>query len=555
VRGKILIIALDGATLTLIEPWARAGYLPNLWTLMEEGCYGPLESVIPPVTGAAWSSFQTGLLPGRHGVFDWLTRREERYDLRVIDSHRLHGVTIWEWLSAQGARVGALSVPGTYPARPLNGFMITDLLTPASEPYLWPAELQPQLERAIGGRYPVMPPHWRGRHEVKPWLAGLKRSLGQRARAAHHLLTHQPWDLFMVHFMETDTVQHQMWHLIDGQARPRYRAASPKTNPVLEIYRLADEAIGKLIAALPQPDDTTVLVISDHGFGPLHYNLHLNTWLLQQGYLKLKNSLPSRFKRLAFRLGITPENLYPWEERLRLLKVGQAFKEDQSYRLLRRFFLSAQNVDWKRTVAYSYGNVGQIYLNRIGREPQGCVPAWRVLPLTTEIVEALRAFTNPYTGEAVAETVYRREEIYTERALASGPEIVFLPSDGYTPLGLSEFLANRPVSLSVAHSGWHRMEGVLLGRGDALRRGRLSNLRLLDLFPTVNHLMGLPSPADLDGQVSASLIRQVPALAGTHARHHTNGAHHVPRPGAALAERSLAEEEELRARLKGLGYL
>jgi len=553
VPEKVLIIALDGATPTLIEPWARAGYLPNLRALMERGGYGTLESVIPPVTGAAWSSFQTGLLPGRHGIFDWLTRREGRYDLRVIDSRSRRGVTIWEWLSAQGARVGALSVPGTYPAQPINGFMITDLLTPSDESYIWPPELQPELERAIGGRYPVMPEHWRGRYEVTPWLEGLKRSLRQRARAARYLLTHQPWDLFMVHFMETDTVQHQMWHLIDGQARPRYRVGRNGSNPILEVYQLADVAIGELLDALPSREETTILVISDHGFGSLHYNLHINTWLLQQGYLTLKDSLSSRLKRLAFRLAITPENLYPWEERFRLLKLGRAFKEDQSYRWLRRFFLSEQNVDWKRTVAYSYGNVGQIYLNRLGREPQGAVPAWQAPRLTTELIEALRALRNPYTGERIIEAIFRREEIYTERALASAPEIIFLPRPDYAPLGLSEFLANHPVTLPVAHSGWHRMAGILIGRGKDLRRGRLNDLHLIDLFPTITHLMGLAMPLDLDGSISAGLLQR--PLAPLQAEEaHTNGTYYRSQP-AVLAERSPEEEAELRARLEGLGYL
>ena len=103
---KILIIALDGATLDLIEPWAQAGQLPHLQALMEQGGYGRLESVLPPVTGAAWGSFQTGLLPGRHGVFDWLTRQEGSYQLSVIDSGQIRGIKLWEWLSGQGARLG-----------------------------------------------------------------------------------------------------------------------------------------------------------------------------------------------------------------------------------------------------------------------------------------------------------------------------------------------------------------------------------------------------------------------------------------------------------------
>ncbi len=551
---KILIIALDGATLDLIEPWAQQGQLPHLQALMEQGGYGRLESVLPPVTGAAWGSFQTGLLPGRHGVFDWLTRQEGSYRLSVIDSGQIRGVKLWEWLSGQGARLGVLSVPGSYPARPINGFMITDLLTPADQPYIWPSTLQPELERAIGGRYPVMPEHWRGRYEVASWLAGLQRSLAQRAKAARYLLQSQPWDFFMVHFMETDTVQHQMWHLLDGQPRRRYRVRAPRgENPILSIYRLADQAIGELVDALPKSQETTVLVISDHGFGPLYYNLHLNTWLWQQGYLKLKRSWPSALKRLAFRLALTPENLYPWNERLHLLRLGRAFKEDQSYRLMRRFFLSSDNVDWPHTLAYSYGNVGQIYINRLGREPQGCVPAWQVPRLTEELLQALRSWQNPYTGQPVVAVAYRREELYGEAALPTAPEIVFLPAEGCTPLGLSEFLANRPVTQPVAHSGWHHLDGVLVGRGPGLRHGRLEGLRLLDLFPSITQLLGLPTPPGLDGQASAGLLQGAPLPLVAAAPDGTNGANHAARPSAR--QRSKAEEEELRARLKGLGYL
>jgi predicted AlkP superfamily phosphohydrolase/phosphomutase len=115
------------------------------------------------------------------------------------------------------------------------------------------------------------------------------------------------------------------------------------------------------------------LVISDHGFGPLFYNIYLNCWLYEHGYLVLKRNVTTLLKRLAWRAGLTPENLYVWAERLRLLDLGASLRHGHLHDLLGRVFLSTQNIDWPRTRAYSYGNVGQIYLNLKGREPQGCV--------------------------------------------------------------------------------------------------------------------------------------------------------------------------------------
>jgi predicted AlkP superfamily phosphohydrolase/phosphomutase len=94
--------------------------------------------------------------------------------------------------------------------------------------------LKDELERVLGGPYPVAPPSWPGRQRAERWLKALKASLAARTKAAHYLATHHPWDFFMVHVMETDSVQHQMWHLLDGVERPRYRVAL-EGNPILEI--------------------------------------------------------------------------------------------------------------------------------------------------------------------------------------------------------------------------------------------------------------------------------------------------------------------------------
>lgn len=559
--SKLAIFALDGASPELVERWAGEGHLPTLASLMDRGAFGPLESTIPPVTGAAWGSFLSGVTPGRHGIFEWLDRRDTGYGMKLTDGRLLPSNLIFEHLSNHGQRVGVMSVPLVDRDRDLNGFLITDLLTPPDRPYAKPADFQSRLERAIGGPYPVAPPVWPGRYRARKWLRELQASLEARMRAAQYALNHEPWDVFMVHVMETDSVQHQMWQAIDGLHRPRYRV-DVEGNPVLDIYQQADAWIGRCLENLDE--DTTVMVISDHGFGTHLYNLHTNVWLLQQGFLNLRTNISTRLKKLMFQAGITPENLYPSQEWLRLLgQVGG----DEAYELLARTNLSTQNIDWDRTVAFSYGNIGQVTLNMAGREPEGSVTEGQRDGVLTEIQEALQEWRNPETGERVVDTdhIYRREAIYTEPTLPHVPDLVFLPTPGYTPIGLTEFLANRPITHPVAHSGWHRLDGVFVGAGPGIASGRPTDLRLLDMYPTICAFLGLPCPEGLDGRVMTSVLtpevaQQRPSAAsresaerGDQEAEASDGASADDSPGdGALTPE---EEAEIRERLKGLGYL
>ncbi len=548
---RVVVIALDGATFDLIEPWAAAGYLPHLRTLLEHGAWARLESTQPPITGAAWTSFQTGVQPGRHGLFDWLARKDGSYALAPISSQAITQEVLWEYLSRHGKRVGVMGVPVSYPARPVNGFLLTDLLTPDGVNYASPQDLKDEIERAIGP-YPVMPEHWRGRYAAHQWLANLKRSLTRRAEIALYLLRRKPWDFFMVHIMETDSVQHQMWHLLDNVKRPRYHGGNCSGNPILEIYQLADRVVGQIAEELDST--TTLLVISDHGFGPLYYNIYLNCWLHEHGYLTLKSNATTLLKKLAWRAGLTPENLYVWAERLRVLDLGARVRHGHLHDLLGRVFLSTQNIDWPRTRAYSYGNVGQIYLNLQGREPQGCVEPQEAPALIAEIIAKLKDFTNPYTGQPVFEKIYRKEQIYWGEALARAPEILVVPKDGIMAVGTTEFLSNRTISPTYAGSGWHRMEGVFMAHGPFISPGRKGKLQIVDLFPIIVTLLDLPIPKGLDGRLPDDLMQKdlIPCPSSP------SSPAPLPSEGeGSQGMRGLGErwEKEIRERLKGLGYV
>ncbi len=537
-----MVVAFDGATLDLIEPWAAAGHLPHLKKLIDHGAVARLVSTQPPITGAAWTSFQTGVHPGRHGVFDWLSRKDGSYQLAPISSQTIKREVLWEYLSRHGLRVGVMGVPVSYPARSVHGFILTDLLTPDGVNYASPPELKDEIERNVGP-YPVMPEHWRGRYAARDWLQHLKDSLQRRIEIALYLMKTKPWDFFMLHCMETDSVSHQMWHLLDGIKRPRYHGGDCTGNPILEIYQAADRALGQVLAELD--DETTVFVISDHGFGPLYYNIYLNCWLYEHGYLVLKKNVTTLLKHIAWRLGLTPENLYVLAERARLLDLGSRLRHGNLHDLLGRVFLSTQNIDWPKTRAYSHGNVGQVYLNLKGREPQGCVDPQTAKSIIAEIIEKLTAFRNPYTGTSVFDRIYRKEEIYAGEEIARAPEILLVPKDGAMAVGTTEFLSHRTSSLTYAGSGWHRMEGVFIAAGKPITPGKRPKLQIVDLFPILVAALGVPIPTGLDGHVPEGLLEI--SVKSQHERVQTRG----PSGGVPNAR----WEKEIRERLKNLGYV
>ncbi|MHC4185139.1 MAG: alkaline phosphatase family protein, partial [Planctomycetota bacterium] len=118
---RVLIIGIDGGTWTILEPAIEQGHMPYLRSLRQAGSYGILQSTIPAITPAAWAAFQTGMNPGKTGVFDFcywdIKQRRKRY----VSSLSLER-TIWERASQQGKRVAIINVPVTYPPKTINGY-------------------------------------------------------------------------------------------------------------------------------------------------------------------------------------------------------------------------------------------------------------------------------------------------------------------------------------------------------------------------------------------------------------------------------------------------
>ena len=102
---KIFCIGLDGATFDLIQPFIAQGKLPTFKKLMDSGAWSELRSTVPPVTASAWSSFMTGKNPAAHGLFDFMQRRENSYDLAPVSARDRDGKAVWDLLGDAGKRV------------------------------------------------------------------------------------------------------------------------------------------------------------------------------------------------------------------------------------------------------------------------------------------------------------------------------------------------------------------------------------------------------------------------------------------------------------------
>ncbi|MCL4867954.1 MAG: alkaline phosphatase family protein [Anaerolineae bacterium] len=513
---KMLVIGLDGAPYPLIQKWTQEGFMPNLAKLINRGSFGVLRSTIPVHSPTAWASFITGLNPGKHGVFDFVRRAPDSYQLRVIRANQFSGTTLWRWLSIHKRQVGVMNIPMTYPPEEVNGFLISGLGTPDYVPYTYPPELTDELN-ALGYRVNKDEMFVPGKEDQ--WLADIYDVSRRRTQAAVKLMQEKPWDFFMMMFRNTDEICHFFWHHMD-ESHPLHDPQAPDKykHAIRDYYQQVDAWVGEIMAAAAP--DTNIIIMSDHGAGPLYKDVFLNEWLWQQGWLTLKES--SAVQKAGFgalrQFGITRKNISDTLTRLRLHRVEVLIKKWLGDRIQvlprdqRPEFTTA--VDWSKTVAYSFGYYGQIFINLRGREPNGFIePGAAYETLRQEIAQRLLTLVDLEDGQPVVDRVYYKEELYDGPHLHDAPDLIcimreftYMTRKGY------EFAAQRGNLFRTPYThetGSHRLEGILIGAGpDIQPEQRLPEQNIYDLTPTLLHLLHCPVPGQMDGKVIEPFIKE-----------------------------------------------
>lgn len=549
----LLILGLDGATLDLVEPWAADGTLPHLARLLDQGAWGRLASTVPAATFPSWTSFMTGVNPGRHGVFDFTRRERGEYAVRFVNATYRKAPTIWRLLSDAGKRVSVLGLPGTYPPEPINGYMVSGFDTPvttrADASFVHPPAFADEV--AAAGGFPFADFQ---EFSIGPgWHAAACRSLcdgiDRKVALAHRLLAREPWDCLMLLFGESDTAAHHFWGLHDDGS-PRHDAAQAAAlgDPLRTVYAALDAAVGRLLAAAP---GASVLVVSDHGFGGAGTTaVRLNRWLAQQGLLRFAPRAAA--SRWAGRLRAAALRLVPerWQARCFRLAGGAVANRLESG-------VRFGGIDWHGTTAFSeeLNYFPSIWLNVQGRERCGTLPLRDYAAQCAALRAALLDWRDPASGAPVVARVWQRDEIYRGPCVAMAPDLVleWATPGGYSYIGVPSYGAGGPAveALDPADlggklagmSGSHRPDGLFALRSPRVQPGVVHGAHIADLAPTILALCDVAAPDDWDGRPLAAL-RGAPPSAGVAAP--------WQQPEVDYGE---AESADLQRRLEQLGYL
>ena len=151
-RRRVVFAGIDGATWDIMDPMIAAGELPNLAATVENGVHGPLTSTVPPNSSLAWTSFQTGVHPGKHGIFFFREQRPGSYLRPVVSWDSVMAPSIWRLASEHGKKVCVITMPLTFPVEPVNGCMISGWMTPHGvTDHIHPKSLAKELDEAVGG--------------------------------------------------------------------------------------------------------------------------------------------------------------------------------------------------------------------------------------------------------------------------------------------------------------------------------------------------------------------------------------------------------------------
>jgi predicted AlkP superfamily phosphohydrolase/phosphomutase len=553
-KKRVIMVGLDGATWSVLRPWALAGELPNLERIVRSGATGPLRSTYPPLTPTGWTSAATGKNPGKHNVYSFFRPMRASYRRQVLNSRDCRAAKIWQIVNAYGRKAGVLHLPLTYPVDRFDGFMVAGMMTPTTvRDVTHPPELLEELERADPDYALNVDTTTIKTGRLDEFYRESVEHIRRQRREMVYLLDNKEWDLFWVMFYNVDPIAHFFWKFMDP-SHPAYPGDdNPFRTAVLDYYREADSALGLALDRLDS--DAHLVILSDHGMESTRTNVYVTTWLLQNGYLKLRSERRQAATETLFRLGFQRERLVYALKRARLGWLPKLFPEavkDRVPRARKTFKDIENNVDWAETRAYFPSAGGRaVWLNLRGREPRGIVDPSEYESLRAEIIAGLKALRDP-DGRPVVRDALTREDAYDGPYAPDAPDIVLLAHDGfYFAEGIEPAVLRQNGLKDTEKSGNHHIDGVVALYGPAVKQGfELSGARIIDVAPTVLYLMGLPVQSDMDGRVLEE------AIAETHLEGNpVETAQATVDLGLDDFEYSDEDRGQIEARLKEMGYM
>ena len=445
-----------------------ASDMPNLSKLRENGLWGPLESIVPPITVPAWMCMMTAKDPGTLGIYGFRNRKDHSYEgLAFATSWAVKEPTVWDILSEAGRDCIVMSVPPSYPPKPLRGVQIGCFLTPNDEvDYTYPKELKAELRQAAG-EFVFDVRNFRT-DDTQYIIDESYRMTDARFKNADYLLRTKPCDFFVMVEMAPDRLNHGIWSFIDPN-HPRHRPDNPYRDALREYYRYLDDKVGELLEA-HAGDDTAILVVSDHGAKAMVGGVCFNEWLAREGYLAFDGAIPSE---------VTPIN--------------------------------KMKIDWTRTRAWGDGGYyGRLFLNVEGREPEGVIPRNDYEKVRGELIEKIESMVD-HEGRPMGNRALKPEEIYSATNGVAPDLIVIFAALQWRSVGSlghgSVYTFENDTGPDEAN---HAEQGIfIITNAPGQANGRKDGLHIYDVHSTILELFGIdPAPGALGRSVLADGRRE-----------------------------------------------
>ena len=381
----------------LVRDLVAQGVMPQLGKLLATGTVAPMRSSIPVISSVSWTTFMTGRNPGKHGVYGFTDVKPGTLTMFFPNFGSVRTDTLWDVAGRAGKRSIVLNIPGTYPARPLNGVLVSGFVAVHLERAVWPADFLRQLEK---DRYRIDVDYVNADRRPDAFFQDLTATLDARRRTYRRLLENEPWDLFIGVITECDRLHHYFW---SQWADP----AAPLHGKFVDFYRRLDDVLAELVAAVPA--GTPLFVVADHGHTLIRQEFFPNAWLRREGLLRMHGEKPR----------------------------GLADMDPAS----KVFVLDP----------------GRVYVHRKGRFPLGTVEAAEAEDLLARVREGLLALRDGDGGAPVSR-IFARDELYHGPVVDAAPDLVIHFHEGYDPKGA---MAKTDVFGRSALTGMHTYDDSL----------------------------------------------------------------------------------------------
>lgn len=530
------VIGLDGAAWQLIDDMLDNGVMPRLKAIKDAGASGILKSTVPTYTPPAWTSAATGVNPGRHGVYGFVEGHAQD-EAQLMHAGKVKSATVWEMANAQGLRAGIFHLPLTYPARALDGWMVSGMMTPGygERPpagFTSPTDLEGRIHSWAPDYAIDVSANWEKDYKDAALCQRVLASLEQRVEVLKRLLDEEPVDVVFSVLESPDRMQHVYYRYMDPNDDMYYSDAAKRLRPeIWRCFQAMDEVVGILDDYAR--DSGGVLVVSDHGFTAWEVSVHTNALLERWGYLKLKPRARAMQTTLA-------RKMVPLAKKVLPARVAREAKS--------KTFAA---IDWSQTKAFASPIPQQgVYVNVAGRERFGIVPAGELAAMKDDLVTRFQDLTGP-DGERVTDIVYRSEDVFSGDALRGAPDILPVMKDHRWEIDDEIFHRDPFTDLSHLPRGAHHPDGIVIVAGKGVEPKHDLTASVLDVTPTLLYLAGAAVPEGLDGHVIEAAFTQ------DHLRANPPRATGSLETGARDEASPYTPEEEamIEESLRGLGYL